>query len=209
MFMEGVPAAMIETVARMAGMPVGPLSLNDEVALDLGWKILQAAKKDLGPEAVDPAQEKLLEEMVVKLGRFGRKNGKGFYDYPASGPKVLWPGLADLQPHKLDPDGLDVAELKQRLLVTQAVEAARTVEDGVVVDPREADVGSIIGFGFAPFTGGALSYIDFMGTKAFVALCDRLAAKYGPRFDPPALLRDMAAKGETFYGRFSAKKEAA
>ena len=209
MFMEGVPAAMIENVARMAGMPVGPLSLNDEVALDLGWKILQAAKKDLGPEAVDPAQEKLLEEMVVKLGRFGRKNGKGFYDYSANGPKVLWPGLADLQPQKLDPDSLDVAELKQRLLVTQAVEAARTVEDGVVVDPREADVGSIIGFGFAPFTGGALSYIDFMGPKAFVALCDMLAAKYGPRFAPPALLRDMAAKGETFYGRFSAKKDAA
>jgi 3-hydroxyacyl-CoA dehydrogenase/enoyl-CoA hydratase/3-hydroxybutyryl-CoA epimerase len=209
MFMEGVPAAMIETVARMAGMPVGPLSLNDEVALDLGWKILQAAKKDLGPEAVDPAQEKLLEEMVVKLGRFGRKNGKGFYDYPASGPKVLWPSLADLQPEKLDPDSLDVAELKQRLLVTQAVEAARTVEDGVVVDPREADVGSIIGFGFAPFTGGALSYIDFMGTKNFVALCDSLAAKHGPRFAPPALLRDMASKGETFYGRFSARKDAA
>jgi 3-hydroxyacyl-CoA dehydrogenase/enoyl-CoA hydratase/3-hydroxybutyryl-CoA epimerase len=209
MFMEGVPAAMIENVARMAGMPVGPLSLNDEVALDLGWKILQAAKKDLGLEAVDPAQEKLLEEMVVKRGRFGRKNGKGFYDYPSSGPKVLWPGLADLQPRKLDPDSLDIAELKQRLLVTQAVEAARTVEDGVVVDPREADVGSIIGFGFAPFTGGTLSYIDFMGTKAFVALCDSLAAKHGPRFAPPALLRDMATKSETFYSRFSAKKEVA
>uniref|UniRef100_UPI0025F8ACCC 3-hydroxyacyl-CoA dehydrogenase family protein n=1 Tax=uncultured Rhodoblastus sp. TaxID=543037 RepID=UPI0025F8ACCC len=209
MLMEGVPAAMIENVARMAGMPVGPLSLNDEVALDLGWRILQATKADLGEQAVDPAQEKLLEEMVVKLGRFGRKNGKGFYDYPAGAPKKLWPGLGDLQATRLDPDAIDVTELKQRLLVIQAVEAARTVEDGVVTDPREADVGSIIGFGFAPFTGGALSYIDFMGVKNFVALCDALAAKHGARFAPPALLREMAEKGETFYGRFAGRQEAA
>ncbi len=209
MLAEGVPAAMIENVARMAGMPVGPLSLNDEVALDLGLRIVKATKADLGENAIDPAQEKLLEDMVVKHGRLGRKNGKGFYDYPASGPKSLWPGLADLQAQKLDPDTLDIDEMKQRFLVVQAVEAARTVEDRVVTDPREADVGSIIGFGFAPFTGGALSYIDFMGAKNFVALCDRLAAKYGARFAPPALLRDMAAKGETFYGRFGRKKEAA
>jgi 3-hydroxyacyl-CoA dehydrogenase/enoyl-CoA hydratase/3-hydroxybutyryl-CoA epimerase len=179
------------------------------VALDLGWKILQAAKADLGPEAVHPAQEKLLEELVVKLGRLGRKNGKGFYDYPSGGQKTLWPGLADLQTEKLDPDTLDIAELKQRFLVIQAVEAARTVEDGVVTDPREADVGSILGFGFAPFTGGALSYIDFMGVKTFVALCDRLAAKHGDRFAPPKLLRDMAEKGETFYGRFAGVRDAA
>ncbi len=94
MVMEGVPPAMIENAAKMAGMPVGPLALNDEVGIDLSWKILQAAKKDLGPAAVDPAQEKLIEAMVVKGSRFGRKNGKGFYDYPANGPKSLWPGLA-------------------------------------------------------------------------------------------------------------------
>ena len=81
----------------------------------------------------------------------------------------------------------------------QAVEAARTVEDNVIVDPREADVGSILGFGFAPFTGGTLSYIDFMGTKEFVALCHKLEAKYGSRFTPPKLLEDMAKTGETFY----------
>jgi 3-hydroxyacyl-CoA dehydrogenase/enoyl-CoA hydratase/3-hydroxybutyryl-CoA epimerase len=147
--------------------------------------------------------------MVVKLARHGRKNGKGFYDYPDKGPKTLWPGLAELQPEHVDPDTLDIAEMKQRFLVVQAVEAARTVEDGVITDPREADVGSIIGFGFAPFTGGALSYIDFMGTKNFVALCDRLTAKYGERFAVPALLREMAQKGETFYGRFGGKQEAA
>ncbi|CAN5200316.1 FAD-dependent oxidoreductase [soil metagenome] len=211
MFKEGVPAAMIENTGRMAGMPVGPLSLNDEVAIDLSLKILKATEADMGPQAVDPEQKALLVEMVEKRGRFGRKNGKGFYDYPekGKGQKKLWPELASLQSKHLDPDTLDVEELKQRFLVVQAVEAARTVEDHVITDPREADVGSILGFGFAPFTGGALSYIDFMGTKTFVELCHKLEKKYGSRFTPPKLLIDMAAKGETFYGRFPPKKLAA
>ena len=209
MLMEGVPAAMIENVAKQAGMPVGPLSLNDEVAIDLAWKILQATKKDLGEKVIDPAQEALLKAMVVDNGRLGRKNGKGFYDYPEKGPKKLWPGLADLQSTKLDPDTLSVEELKQRLLVTQALEAARTVEEGVVTDPREADVGSIIGFGFAPYTGGTLSYIDGMGVAKFVALAQKLEAKYGSRFAVPKLLTDMATNKETFYGRFAAAKKAA
>jgi 3-hydroxyacyl-CoA dehydrogenase / enoyl-CoA hydratase / 3-hydroxybutyryl-CoA epimerase len=208
MFLEGVPPAMIENVARMAGMPVGPLSLSDEVALDLGLKIMKATEADLGANAIDQAHKKLMVEMVEMQGRFGRKNSKGFYDYPekGKGQKSLWPGLSGLQPKHLDPDTLDVEELKQRFLVVQAVEAARTVEDHVITDVREADVGSILGFGFAPFTGGTLSYIDFMGTKTFVELCHRLAAKYGPRFAPPKLLEEMAAKGETFYGRFPPKK---
>jgi 3-hydroxyacyl-CoA dehydrogenase/enoyl-CoA hydratase/3-hydroxybutyryl-CoA epimerase len=211
MFLEGVPPAMIENVARMAGMPVGPLSLSDEVALDLGLKIMKATEADLGADAIDQAHKKLMIEMVEKQGRFGRKNSKGFYDYPekGKGQKSLWPGLSGLQPKHLDPDTLDVEELKQRFLVVQAVEAARTVEDHVITDVREADVGSILGFGFAPFTGGTLSYIDCMGTKTFVELCHRLAAKYGPRFTPPKLLEEMAAKGETFYGRFPPKKQAA
>ncbi|MGH6922261.1 MAG: 3-hydroxyacyl-CoA dehydrogenase NAD-binding domain-containing protein [Propylenella sp.] len=207
MLAEGVPAAMIENCARMAGMPVGPLSLTDEVGVDLAWKILQATKKDAGTEIlVDPAQEKLLEEMVVKRERFGRKNSKGFYDY-AGREKALWPGLADIFPQKRG-DDFDVTELKQRLLVTQALEAARTVEEGVVTDPREADVGSILGFGFAPYTGGTLSYIDFMGAAEFVALAERLAKKHGPRFKPPALVKEMAKNSETFYGRFGGAKAA-
>jgi len=208
MLMEGVPAAMIENAARMAGMPVGPLSLNDEVGLDLGWKILLATKKDLGEAAIDPAQERVLGFLVEKNERFGRKNGKGFYDYPASGKKTLWPGLSGLAAKPLDPDAIDVKELERRFLVVQAVEAARTMADNVVTDPREADVGSILGFGFAPFTGGALSYIDGIGPRAFVALCDGLTVKFGPRFAAPQLLRDMAKSGETFYGRFGAKAAA-
>ncbi len=209
MFAEGVPPAMIENVARMAGMPVGPLSLNDEVALDLAWKILQATKADLGADAVDPAQEHLLDALVNRHGRLGRKNGKGFYDYPEKGQKRLWEGLADLQLNKVDPDSLDIEEMKQRFLVTQAIEAARTFEEGVVIDPREADVGSILGFGFAPFTGGTLSYIDGMGTAEFVLLCERLARKLGPRFTPGEQLIGMAKAGESFYGRFMQKKDAA
>ncbi len=203
MLMEGVPAAMIENVGRMAGMPVGPLSLNDEVAVDLAWKIVKATEADLGSEAIDLRQKALLSDMVEKRGRYGRKNRKGFYDYPEKGPKRLWPGLADLQTVKLDPDLIDIQELKDRLLGIQALETARCFEEKVITDVREADVGSILGFGFAPFTGGTLSYIDMMGIRRFVALCEKLAAKYGPRFAPSRLLVDMAAKNETFYGRFA------
>ena len=209
MLTEGVPAAMIENVGRMAGMPVGPLSLNDEVAVDLAWKILKATEADEGAKAIDPRQKTLLEEMVEKRGRFGRKNAKGFYDYPQSGPKRLWPGLADLQTTKLDPDTLDVEELKQRLLAIQALETARCFEEGVLTDVREADVGSILGFGYAPYSGGTLSYIDMMGTKTFVALCEKLAQKYGDRFKPNKLLVEMAAKGESFYSRFAPKQKKA
>jgi 3-hydroxyacyl-CoA dehydrogenase/enoyl-CoA hydratase/3-hydroxybutyryl-CoA epimerase len=207
MLLAGVPPAMIENVAKMAGMPVGPLALNDEVALDLALKIIEASKHDLGPAAIDPTQENLLKTMVIEHGRNGRKNNKGFYDYPAQGSKTLWPGLDAFQSTKLDPDKIDIAELKQRFLVTQAVEAARVIEEGVVTDPREADVGSIIGFGFAPFSGGTLSYIDGMGAANFVALCERLRQKYGERFAPPKILIDMAKAGETFYGRFAERMQ--
>jgi 3-hydroxyacyl-CoA dehydrogenase / enoyl-CoA hydratase / 3-hydroxybutyryl-CoA epimerase len=203
MLIEGVPAPMIETVARMAGMPVGPLSLNDEVALDLAWKILKATEADLGPQAVNAEQKRLLEDLVEKRGRLGRKNGKGFYDYAPGRPKRLWPGLAELQAKKLDPDTIDITELKHRFLAVQSLEAARCVEEGVITDVREADVGSILGFGFAPFTGGTLSYIDMMGTKRFVDMCKALEKTYGERFKPPKLLIDMAEKGDTFYGRFA------
>ncbi|HZL30760.1 MAG TPA: 3-hydroxyacyl-CoA dehydrogenase family protein, partial [Pseudolabrys sp.] len=212
MLLEGIPPAMVENTARMAGMPVGPLSLNDETALDLGLKIVRAAEADLGKGAVNLAQKKLMEDLVEKNGRLGRKNGKGFYDYAPGKPKRLWPGLADLLPKKLtnnEIDALDVGELKQRFLVTQAVEAARTFEEHVVTDVREADVGSILGWGFAPYSGGVLSYIDMMGTKKFVELCRALEKKHGPRFAPPQLLVDMAGKNETFYGRFAPDKKKA
>ena len=209
MVMEGVPPAMIENAAKMAGMPVGPLALNDEVGVDLSWKIIQAAEKDLGAGAVNPAQKKLIEAMVAGHGRFGRKNGKGFYDYPASGPKALWPGLSGIAGKRLDPDGVSVKDLKDRFLFTVALEAARCMEEGIVTDPREADVGSILGFGYAPYSGGAISFIDGMGLKAFIARARELAAKYGRQFEPGGKLAEMAERGETFYGTYGDKRKAA
>ncbi|MGP9819653.1 3-hydroxyacyl-CoA dehydrogenase NAD-binding domain-containing protein [Salinarimonas sp. NSM] len=201
MLVEGVPPAMIENAGKAAGMPVGPLSLNDEVALDLALKIVKATEAQLGADAIDPDQKALLVALVEDEGRLGRKNRQGFYDYPEGGKKRLWPGLSGLAKATREGETIDFAELQDRLLVAQALEAARTVEEGVIVDPREADVGSILGFGFAPFTGGALSYIDFMGAKAFVEKADRLAEAHGARFAVPTLLRRMADAGETFYGR--------
>ena len=214
MLIEGVPAPMIENAAKAAGMPVGPLALTDETAVDLAQKIMKQTIRDLGDKAVDPKQFELINMMVDKFDRKGRKNGKGFYDYPAKpAKKKLWPGLKDLYP-QLQPEQVDYEELKTRFLTTIALEAARVMAEGIVTDPREADVGSILAFGFAPYTGGALSYIDFMGVKAFVDQAKALQKKYGADFKPPKLLVEMAEKGETFYGRFdpysgAGKKEAA
>lgn len=202
MLIEGVPAVMIENAAKFAGMPVGPLALNDEVAIDLSYKILKATVADLGDKAIDPRHMDLVKNLVENEGRFGRKNAKGFYDYPAKpAKKALWQGLKGLYAQK-SPADVEMDVLKERFLVTIALEAARTVEEGIIVDPREADVGSILGFGFAPYTGGVLSYIDGMGVKNFVALAEKLASSYGSHFKPTPLLIEMAAKGETFYGRF-------
>ena len=202
MLIEGVPPVMIENAAKFAGMPVGPLALNDEVAIDLSLKILKATVADLGEKAIDPRHLELVSRLVEQEGRLGRKNAKGFYDYPPKpAKKSLWPELKSFYPQK-KADDVDMDVLKERLLATIALEAARTMEEGIVTDPREADVGSILGFGFAPYTGGALSYIDGMGVKTFVALCEKLAREYGPHFRPTPLLKEMAEKGETFYGRF-------
>jgi 3-hydroxyacyl-CoA dehydrogenase/enoyl-CoA hydratase/3-hydroxybutyryl-CoA epimerase len=211
MLKEGYAPALIDNVGRMTSMPRGPLEMHDDVALDLSYKIGQQTRKDLGEAYVPNPGEEIVATMVSELGRFGRKNKKGFYDYPeGGGPKSLWPGLADLAPVTIaESDPALVAELKTRLLYRQAIECARCWDEGVVTDVREADLGAILGWGFAPWTGGPISLIDQVGLKAFVETCDRLAAAYGPRFTPPALLRDMAAKGETFYGRFGEGKQAA
>ena len=212
MLAEGIKPAIIENVGKMTGMPRAPLEMADDVALDLMYKIRSETKAALGDKFEAGAIDPIIEAITQKEGRYGRKNNKGFYDYPTDGAKKkLWPGLAALAPVKIDecPPALR-DELKKRLLYIQALETARCFEEGVITDPRDADVGSILAWGFAPYTGGVISMMDLMGIKQFVAECDGLAAKYGARFKPNALLRDMAAKGDTFYARFAtAEKKAA
>ena len=207
MLSEGVTPALIENAGKMTGMPVAPLALNDEVSLELAYHVREQTKKDLGDKYKAGPADTLLEEMVIKRGRKGKKNGKGFYDYPENGQKRLWPGLGEIIQKSDDQPNVD--ELKKRFLYIQALETARCFEENVLTDVRDADVGAIMGWGFAPYTGGPLSLIDTIGVKDFVEECDRLAQKYGERFMPTPLLREMAEKGETFYKRFDPKKEAA
>ena len=208
MLLEGISPAMIENVGRMAGMPMGPLEVTDSVGIDTALKVTRQTKKDLGVSGNDPSED-LLAWIVEKNGRLGRKNAKGFYDYDADGKRLrIWPDLYGYKNMKWKTDE-NVKEMEERFLTIQALEAARCFEEGVITDPRDADVGSILGWGFAPFTGGTVSYIDTMGARKFVERCEKFAAKFGDRFKPNQLLRDMAAKNETFYVRFAPQKQAA
>lgn len=205
MWAEGVAPAIVDNIGRMTGMPRGPLEMHDDVALDLMVKIQGELAKAQGDKYVPLAGEKEVFDMVEK-GRLGRKNGKGFYDYPEAkgAQKTLWAGLSDYFPvttPEVTPKQMD--ELKLRLLYRQAVEAARCFDEGVITDPREADVGSILAWGFAPYTGGIISMMDSAGLDQVVKTLNRLTKAYGPRFKPPKLLVEMAKNGETFYGRFS------
>jgi len=208
MLEEGYAPALIDNVGRMTGMPRGPLEMHDDVALDLSYKIAKQTAIDLG-DAYVPSEGADIVAKMVEGGRYGRKNGKGFYDYDSK-PKTLWAGLSELAPVKFDDSTPElVDELKTRLLYRQAVEVARCWAEGVIDDPREADLGAILGWGFAPWSGGPITLIDQTGLKTFVETADRLTATYGDRFKVPELLREMAAKDETFYGRFAPEKKVA
>ncbi len=204
MLSEGVKPALIENAARMAGMPVGPLSLQDEVALDLGYKILQQTKKDLGNAYKPGKMDPIITKMVEEYGRLGRKNQKGFYDYDGRN-KSLWPELGQFAVGGLLDPQPDVQDIKDRILYVQAIEAARTMFENIIHDPREADLGSIFGWGFAPWSGGAISFIDMVGLDKFIARADQLAKKYGEQFEVPDGLRDLAKSGGTMYGNFGKK----
>ena len=209
MLEEGYAPALIDNIGRMTGMPRGPLEMHDDVALDLSVKIARQTALDLGDRYQPLPGSQIVQKMVEELGRYGRKNGMGFYDYDQK-PKKIWAGLAGLAPVTINDSTPELVEdQKQRLLYRQAVEVARCWEEGVIDDPREADVGAILAWGFAPWTGGPITMIDQTGLKAFVAQADDYAARYGDRFKVPQLLRDMAAKGETFYGNFAGKQKAA
>jgi 3-hydroxyacyl-CoA dehydrogenase/enoyl-CoA hydratase/3-hydroxybutyryl-CoA epimerase len=212
MLLEGIAPAIIENVGRQCGMPMGPLEVSDSVGLDTALKIGKT-NADLSQQDYekDP-RANLLSWIVEDKGRVGRKGGKGYYEYGDDGkPTRIWPGLSKRVEVKVKecPPALK-EELTKRFLFRQCIEVARCFEEGVITDPRDADVGSILAWGFAPYSGGCCSYIDlFWGTKAFVEEADRLAKQYGPRFEPPKLLRDMAAKNESFDERFGAKEKKA
>ena len=205
---EGVALPLIENAAKLMGMPLGPLQLTDEVAIDLAAKIARATKAAMG----DAYPEDDVDEVLFWLegeGRIGRKANAGFYAYDAKGKREgLWDGLtaryptADVQP--------DLTTVQHRLMMAQVLEAVRALEDGVLTDIREGDVAAILGWGFAPWSGGPFGWLDIIGAARAVEICDGLEAAHGARFATPALLRDLADKGDSFYGRFgTAAKDAA
>jgi 3-hydroxyacyl-CoA dehydrogenase / enoyl-CoA hydratase / 3-hydroxybutyryl-CoA epimerase len=199
MVKEGVAPALIENAAKLVGMPLGPLQLTDETSLDLGAKIARATKAAMGA-AYDDTVDPVIFGMV-EAGRLGRKSNAGFYAYDDSGKRLgLWP---DLSAHyALATDQPDLIEVQHRLLFVQVLEAVRALEEGVLTDIREGDVGAILGWGFAPWSGGPFSWLDILGTPYAAERCDQLQAAYGDRFACPALLREMADKGQSFYDRF-------
>jgi len=197
MLQEGVNPALIENVAKRAGMPVGPLAVADEVTIDLQWKVIRQTEADLGRRFVRPVAYEVVQKMVEQLNRPGRRFGGGFYDYPADAKKHLWPGLAQAWPRAFQQPAPE--EVQKRLMYIQALETARCMEEGVVTTPGEADLGSILGWGFPAWTGGTLSFIDTIGIGEFVAECERLAKRYGKRFRPSKWLRERARRGEPFH----------
>jgi len=197
MVKEGVKPALIENAAKMAGMPVGPLAIGDEVSIDLMYKIQKSTEAGEGKAYKAHPADEVAALFVEKLGRLGRKNGKGFYDYPEGAKKHLWQGLSEHFPvAETQPD---LEEVQKRLLYRQVIEVTRCLEEGVLRDVESADVGSIFGWGFAPFSGGVLSYVDTVGAKNFVEEAERLTKTYGERFQPPKSLKKMAAEGGTYY----------
>lgn len=197
MLAEGIPAAVIENAGRLAGMPVGPLAVIDETSMSLSVAVMEQTRADLEAEgkkyAPQPGQE-VIQRMVKEFKRPGRAGGGGFYEYPKEGRKFLWPELA--QHFGKKNAKWDFEELKERLLYRQAIETARCLEEGVLEHVHDGNIGSIFGIGFPAWAGGALQYVNHVGTKKFVKRADELAKKLGPRFAPPKLLRDLAAKNK-------------
>jgi 3-hydroxyacyl-CoA dehydrogenase/enoyl-CoA hydratase/3-hydroxybutyryl-CoA epimerase len=197
MLAEGIPAAAIENAGRLVGMPVGPLAVIDETSMSLSVHVMEQTKADLeaeGKKYVPQPGQEVIVRMVKEFKRPGRAGGGGFYEYPKEGRKFLWPELAKIYGKKNAK--WDFEEMKERILYRQAIETARCLEEGVLEHVHDGNIGSIFGIGFPAWTGGALQYVNHVGTKKFVKRADELAKKFGARFAPPKLLRDLAAKGK-------------
>lgn len=203
MLSEGISPAVVENVGRATGMPMGPLELIDMVGIDTGHKITHETIKEVGRDVMEAKGEPwaaldVIDWIVEDAKRVGQKAGAGFYEYDASNKPVrIWPQVYERFPVRNSAP--DVEELKRRFLHIQAIETLRCMEENVVTAADDADIGSIFGWGFAPWTGGVISYVNDIGVARFLRECEELAAKYGKRFEPPQLLRDMAARGGSFY----------
>jgi 3-hydroxyacyl-CoA dehydrogenase/enoyl-CoA hydratase/3-hydroxybutyryl-CoA epimerase len=201
MITEGVPPSIIESAAKQLGFPLGPIQLVDETSIELGAKIARATKAAMGTSYPNEQIDQILFWMESK-GRLGRKAGKGFFNYNEKGKrKGFWNGLEEKFP--LSTKEIAFRDVKHRLMFIQALEAVRALEEGVLMDIREGDVGAILGWGFAPWSGGPLSWLDILGTPYAVERCNVLFETYGPRFECPPLLAEMGKNNEAFYDRFS------
>ena len=207
MITEGVAMPLIDHAAQQLGFPVGPVQLTDETSIDLGAKIARATKAAMGDAYPDSPADDLIFWMEEQ-GRLGRKAKAGFFDYDEKGKRLgYWKGIIEKYP--LAEEQPDLIEVQERLMFAQVLEAVRALEEGVLMDIREGDVGAILAWGFAPWSGGPFSWLDIIGAEYAAERCDQLTAKYGDRFACPPLLREMAENGETFYGRFAPQSEAA
>ena len=191
---EGVHPARIEMAALKAGMPVGPLAIQDEVSLSLSEHVADEARKALraqGQELPLSGADEVIRRMIHEFGRKGKAAGAGFYDYPEGGKKQLWDGLSCW---KKDID-VPEQEMIDRFLFVQALDALRCLEEGVLESAVDGNIGSIFGIGFAPWTGGALQFLNQYGLEKALLRANTLQAKYGERFKAPQMLRDKAAQG--------------
>jgi len=195
---EGIPAAAIENAAFLAGFPVGPLAVTDEVSLTLVEKIRKQTMLDLeaeGKEYTHHPAEKTVDKMVA-LERSGKLAGAGFYDYPTGAKKHLWSGLKET--FEDANKAIDLQEIKDRLLYIQAIETVRCLEENVLTSVRDANIGSIMGIGYPVWTGGILQFINQTGLDAFIKRAEHLHANCGQRFEVPTLLKQMAKDKLTF-----------
>ena len=207
MVAEGVEPALIENAAKLVGMPLGPLQLVDETSVDLGAKIARATKAAMGDAYPDGAVDEVIFWMEEQ-GRLGRKTSAGFYDYDEKGKRTGLSSAVRAQ-YPVADEQPDLTEVQHRLLFAQVLEAVRALEEGVLEDIREGDVGAILGWGFAPWSGGPFSWLDIIGAPYAAERCDQLTEAHGARFTCPDLLREMASKTQSFYRRFSKTQDAA
>ncbi|WP_168390117.1 3-hydroxyacyl-CoA dehydrogenase NAD-binding domain-containing protein [Acinetobacter indicus] len=195
MLAEGIHPAKIEMAALKAGMPVGPLAIQDEVSLTLSEHVAAETRKALqaeGKERPRSGADEVIETMIHQFNRKGKAAGAGFYDYPEGGKKSLWEGLSYWKKEQT----VDEQELIDRFLFVQSLDTLRCLEEGVLESVVDGNVGSIFGIGFAPWTGGALQFLNQYGLKDALNRAQALEQRYGERFASPQLLKDKVAQGE-------------